>query len=137
MKLLVFAGLGMLVTLAGCAGMVTAPPAHIYSPAEKQMMKGSLGVPEAQLNATGEAHYCSRTNIQSYAVELKKQALANIAKACGGEDNYFVIDELQASVTTYGAGGMVATKCGYGDGRAIYFKCKGADAQPAATTKSR
>ena len=56
MKILVFAGLGMLVTLAGCAGMVTAPPAHIYSPAEKQMMKGSLGVPEAQLNATGEAH---------------------------------------------------------------------------------
>lgn len=121
MKLSILTGIVVAAALAGCAG--TAPQAHIYSAVEKQQMRGSLGMSSAQLGATGEARYCKQGH-PSQASAQKQQALANIANACGGEDKYFIIEEQQASVRFHGAMG-VETACTLGDGRVIYFKCKG------------
>jgi hypothetical protein len=93
--------------------------------------------PGRDLGATGEALYCARTDRASYAADLKRSALANIAKACGGENNYAVLGEGRAdAVETYGAWGTIATRCGVGDGRAIYFRCQGTPSQPASQPKS-
>jgi len=101
--------------LTACAG---APPqAHLYSSAEKQMQRGSLGVPSAQLSASGEARYCSTFPTQ------KTLALANIAAACGGDDRYFISDELVADAVY--STGIVQTNCSMGSGRVIYFNCTG------------
>lgn len=106
---------------AGCAGLTACtgmpPGAHVYSPAEKQMLGGSLGVPTAQLDATGEARYCSTRSGQ------KKLALDSIAAACGGADRYFITGELVADAV-YSVG-MIQTTCPMGSGRVIYFNCAG------------
>lgn len=137
MKRLVFAGLGMLVTLTGCAvpGMVAAPPAHMYSRSEMLQVG-----PHQDLQATGVQEYCAYTyddGHKMYAAQMKSSALANIAKACGGEDNYYVLKDMQANngVTVYGMFGTMGTHCSHSDSRAIYFKCKGTTPQPSATTK--
>lgn len=110
-----------MTALVGCAGNV--PKAHIYSPAEKQMLRGSLGISSAQIAATGEAKYCKQ-GLPSQAAAHKQQALTNIANACGGTENYSIIEEQQASVRFHSAVG-IETACNLGDGRVIYFKCKG------------
>ncbi len=134
MRILLLVGLSMAALSMGCANMVAAPPAKIYSPSERMLLQG----PGRDLGATGEALYCARTDRASYAADLKRSALANIARACGGESNYAVLGEGRAdAVETYGAWGTVATRCGVGDGRAIYFRCQSAAAQPASQPKSK
>lgn len=132
MKHLVLAALGILVTLTGCAGMVAPPPVHIYSRSE-MLQPG----PHSDLKATGVQEYCERATTKTYATQMRNAALVNIAKACGGEENYSVLREMQAndSITVYGAFGTMATNCSHTDARAIYFKCNGTPSQSSATTK--
>lgn len=125
-------GVVVVALLVGCAGVV--PNAYVYSPEEKEMMRGQLGTPSEQLNAMGEARYCSAMPTQRQVEEQKRQALANIAKVCGGDDKYYVTGEL-ASDAQFAAMGLIKTSCGYGAGRAIYFKCKGANPTPTAHSK--
>lgn len=125
-------GIAATALLVGCAGVV--PNAYIYSPEEKEVLKRQLSVPSEQLNATGEARYCSAMPYQRQVDEQRRQALANIAKACGGEDKYYVTGEL-VSDAQFAAVGLIRTSCGYGGGRAIYFKCKGTNPTPTAYSK--
>ncbi len=120
-RIVIFSSVASAVLVTGCAG--TAPKAHVYSPFEKQQMRGSLGMSSAQLGATGEAKYCIH-GLPSQAAAQKQQALANIANACGGEDKYSIIEEQKASVRFHAAMG-VETACDLGNGRVIYFKCSG------------
>jgi hypothetical protein len=108
----------LLAMLTGCAGVM--PPAKVYSPAER-LMQG----PGQEMGATGEAKYCAGFAYASQNASAKQQALANIAKVCGGEDKYAVLTEIDASVRYHGAGGTIDTACSLGSGRAILFKCAG------------
>jgi len=128
----------MLVTismLSGCAGGTTNPvfnssvkKAYIYAPGEAD----TLGLPAKFSKATGEIRYCASGMVQ-LVQERKNEALAGIAEACGGEDKYSIIDELQADATGKFMG--VDVKCNGNAGRAIYFKCKGMKPKPTGYDK--
>ena len=128
----------MLVTismLSGCAGGTTNPvfnssvkKAYIYAPGEAD----TLGLPAKFSKATGEIRYCASGMVQ-LVQERKNEALAGIAEACGGEDKYSIIDELQADATGKFMG--VDVKCNGNAGRAIYFKCKGTKPKPTGYDK--
>jgi hypothetical protein len=107
-----------LALLTGCANTVVMPPAKIYSPAER-LMPG----PGPSMGATGEAKYCSGLPLAAHNESAKRQALANIARACGGEDQYAVLQEVQTDLRFRGAFGSVETACPLTTGRAILFKC--------------
>lgn len=123
------------IFLSGCAGGTTNPvfnssvkKAYIYAPGEAD----TLGLPSKFSKATGEVRYCSSGMVQ-LVQERKKEALAGIAEACGGEDKYGIIDELQADATGKFMG--VDVKCNGNAGRAIYFKCKGTKPRPTGYDK--
>lgn len=65
------------------------------------------------------------------AQELRKSALANIGKVCGGDENYFIVSEgPNGDRTEYlAAGGMMKATCGVTTGHSIYFKCNRANSQ--------
>jgi hypothetical protein len=144
MKFFAVLGIGMLLTLSGCVGLPPkAAPAHIYSSSEK-LMPG----PWQGLDVDGEAGYCAEVYSAKVfggaskgdsGAQLRKDALTNIGKACGGEDSYHVVRDSASenAVTYYGAGGLIASKCDYGSSRIIYFKCKGSGNKPSANPKSR
>ena len=118
-RLIFIAAVGAMLTACATG---TPPPVRIYSPEES---RGGFGTPSPQIGATGEARYCQRT---ANGQNQRPQALANIAAACRGEQNYAVTGELQADVRhTSGIG--IETSCPHGDGRVIYFKCLGAGAR--------
>lgn len=124
-----------LLLLGGCAGGTVNPifnssvkKAYIYAPGEAD----ALGLPSKFSKATGEIRYCASGMVQ-LVQERKKEALAGIAEACGGEDKYGIIDELQADATGKFMG--VDVKCNGNAGRAIYFKCKGAKPRPTGYDK--
>lgn len=123
MKQIIFASIVAITTLAGCAGTVQKP--HVYSKYEN---RGGLGVPPAMVGATGEQRYCAH-GLPQQVQERKKQAYANIAEACGGEDKYSIIDELSGSAHTIAMG--VESSCAGLAGRVIYFKCRSAVPKPA------
>ena len=114
-------------TLTGCAGTVQKP--HVYSKYEN---KGGLGVPAAMVGATGEQRYCAH-GLAQQVQERKKQAYANIAEICGGEDKYSIVDELSGSAHTIAMG--VESSCTGLAGRVIYFKCRSATPKPTGYTK--
>lgn len=134
--------LGLMGLMAGCANgrlgtSVSAMPAQIYSPAER-LMPG----PGQELGATGEVRYCSKLDViggDARGAELRKSALDNIGKACGGDDKYHVIRELDSGVKTHymGAGGLIQSTCPSTWVRAIYFKCSGAPAQAPTGAKGK
>ncbi len=126
-------GIAAMTLLGGCAipGMVAPPPVHIYSRAEF-LQPG----PHQDLKPTGVQEYCAYTySHKQYAAQMKTAALANIAQACGGENNYSVLREMQApnAVTVYGAFGTMGTLCDSLDSRAIYFKCNGTSTPPPSS----
>jgi hypothetical protein len=125
----------LLLSLVGCAGGTANPifnssvkKAYIYAPGEAD----TLGLPSKFSKATGEVRYCASGMVQ-LVQERKKEALAGIAEACGGEDQYGIIDELQADATGKFMG--VDVKCNGNAGRAIYFKCKGTKPTPTGYDK--
>jgi hypothetical protein len=120
MKLSLLAATATAALLTGCANTVVMPPAKLYSPAER-LMPGT-GV---SMGATGEARYCAGLPLVVQNESAKRQALANIAKACGGEDQYAVLTEIQTDLRFRGAWGTVETSCPASTGRAILFKCAG------------
>jgi hypothetical protein len=125
MKWLSAMGAGTLVLLTGCAGVM--PKAHIFSPAER-LQPG----PWQSLDISGEARFCIGP-YASQTASARKQALDNIAQACGGEDRYHVVREGEADMFRFrGAGGLIETSCDTGRARAILFKCSGPRPQPAA-----
>lgn len=109
----------ILATTAGCAG--TSPPARIYHPEER---RAGLSVPPDLRNADGEARYCA-SRPASRAQEHKRQALASIAAACGGDDKYFVLGERMHDDVRFSSSIGVETSCSRADGWVIYFKCSG------------
>lgn len=122
--------------LAGCAGGTSNPvfnssaeQAYIYSPAENA---NRVGQPPAMAGATGEVRYCS-AGMPALVQARKKNALSAIAQACGGEANYAITGELMTDATGSFMG--VAVKCEGNAGRAIVFKCKGAQPRPTGFTK--
>ena len=123
------------LSLVGCAGGTANPifnssvkKAYIYAPGEAD----TLGLPAKFSKATGEVRYCASGMVQ-LVQERKKEALAGITEACGGEDKYGIIDELQADATGKFMG--VDVKCNGNAGRAIYFKCKGTKPRPTGYDK--
>ena len=128
MKKQILVTLSALIALTGCAGKVQKP--RIYAPGETNTL-GNL--PPQYLKATGEQRYCS-SGMTIRVQELQKQAYANIAEACGGEDKYAIIGELSGTAYT-AALGVVETGCPGLGGRVIYFKCKGAKPTPSGYTK--
>ena len=129
------ASLGVLL-LAGCAGGTSNPvfnssaeQAYIYSPSENTRR---VGLPPAMVGATGEVRYCS-AGMPALVQSRKKNALSAIAQACGGEENYAITGELMTDATGTFMG--VAVKCEGNAGRAIVFKCKGAQPRPTGFTK--
>ncbi|MEQ1661944.1 MAG: hypothetical protein ABL877_04540 [Thiobacillus sp.] len=122
-----FASIAAVSMLSGCAGSVPEP--HIYSKYEN---KGGLGVPQAMVGATGEQRYCAH-GLPQQVSGRKQEAYANIAEACGGEDQYSIIDELSGSAHTVVAG--IETGCAGLAGRVIYFKCRGAAPKPTGSRK--
>jgi hypothetical protein len=123
MTLRTLTGAVALLTLAGCAGVM--PQARLYSAAER-LQPG----PWQSLDISGEAPYCTGMPYASQNASARQQALANIARACGGEDKYHVVREIETHVRFHGAGGLVETSCPIGAGRAILFKCAGDKTPP-------
>lgn len=119
--------LSIAITFIGCAGTVQKP--RIYAPGETSTL-GSL--PPQYFKATGEQRYCSH-GLPDVVQERKKQAYANIAEVCGGEDNYAIIGELSGTAYTVALG--VETGCAGLAGRVIYFKCRGT--KPTSSGNSR
>jgi hypothetical protein len=122
--------------LAGCAGGVANPvfnssaeQAYIYSPSENSR---SSGQPPQMVGATGEVRYCS-AGMPALVQARKTNALAAIAQACGGENNYAITGELMTDATGSFMG--VAVQCTGNAGRAIIFKCKGAQPRPTRATR--
>lgn len=110
-----------LLALTGCAGTVQKP--YIYSSHEpKSVVKG----------ATGEQSYCAH-GLPQLVQDRKKQAYANIAEACGGDDKYAILDELSGNAHTVALG--VEAGCAGFAGRVIYFKCKGVKPTPTGYNK--
>lgn len=129
-----FTTMSIVLLLAGCAGGTANPifnssvkKAYIYAPGEAD----TLGLPAKFSKATGEIRYCSSGMVQ-LVQERKKEALAGIAEACGGEDKYGIIAELENDATAKFMG--VDFGCN-GGGRAIYFKCKGVKPRPTGYDK--
>lgn len=120
--------LSVAIALTGCAGTVQKP--RIYAPGETSTLGG---LPPQYSKATGEQRYCS-SGMPIRVQELQRQAYANIAEACGGEDKYTIIGELSGTAQT-AALGVVETGCPGLGGRVIYFKCKGAKPTPTGYTK--
>ncbi len=112
-----------LLALAGCAGTVEKP--YIYSKYE-----GKSGPVKG---ATGEQTYCSH-GLPQLVQDRKRQAFANIATVCGGENQYAIIDELSGNPARTIALG-VETSCAGFAGRVIYFKCKSAKPVPTGYSK--
>ncbi len=113
--------IALLLSLAACAGTVQKP--YIYSSHEPtSIVKG----------ATGEQSYCAH-GLPQLVQDRKKQAYANIAEACGGDDKYAILDELSGNAHTVALG--VETGCAGFAGRVIYFKCKGTKPTPSGYTK--
>lgn len=123
---LLLTALAICALLAGCASGV-APAPRIYLPEET---RDRLGMPQAQVGATGEARYCARATV---AKEQRRQALAGIAAACRGEDQYAVTGELPADVRYTSMG--IETSCPRGEGRVIYFKCLGPNPRPSGVSR--
>lgn len=124
------------IFLAGCAGSTSNPvfnsaaeQAYIYSPSENTRR---MGQPPAMVGATGEVRYCS-AGMPALVQARKKNALSAIAQACGGENSYAITGELMTDATGTFLG--VAVKCEGNAGRAIVFKCKGAQPRPTGYTK--
>ena len=113
----------ILLLLSACAGIVEKP--YIYSPYE-----GKSGPVKG---ATGEQTYCAH-GLPQQVQDRKKQAFANIAKACGGEDKYAIVEELAGSPARTTALGIETSCTGFA-GRVIYFKCKGAKPVPSGYSK--
>jgi hypothetical protein len=128
-----------LVLLSGCAsggGSLLPPqalPAHIYAPSEK-LRPG----PWQSMAMDGEVRYCATLDVMNGQVkgeELRKSALAQIGKACGGADNYAIVHQLSGDGAEYlGAGGLIRSRCPALTGRTLYFKCNRA-ITPAAPTR--
>lgn len=116
--------------LTGCASAVVMPKAHLYSPAER-LRPG----PAQDTAISGEAAYCTGLPTMAQNEGARQQALANIAQACGGEERYFVVREMQVSMRYRGAFGAADAPCPIGAGRAILFTCKAADTKPAAALR--
>lgn len=117
------------IAFTGCAGKVQKP--HIYTPAEANMLRG---ISAQYTKATGVQEYCG-SGITVRVQELQRQAYANIAEACGGEDKYSIIGELTGAPAYTLALGFVETSCPGLGGRSIYFKCNGAKPTPTGYTK--
>jgi hypothetical protein len=124
------------IVLWGCAGSTSNPvfnssaeQAYIYSPSENTR---SLGQPPAKVGATGEVRYCS-AGMPQLVQSRKKNALAAIAQVCGGEDKYSITGELMSDATGSLMG--IAVKCEGNAGRAVIFKCKGAQPKPTGYSK--
>ena len=84
----------------------------------------------------GEVRYCSSLDVIggiAKGEELRKSALANIGKVCGGEDKYAVVHQGETGERTeyLAVGGVMTATCPAATGRAIYFKCKRASSQAA------
>jgi len=129
--------IAVLLTLSACAGSTANPifnssvkKAYIYAPGEAAT--ANHGLPAQFSKATGEVRYCA-SGLPDLVQSRKKEALAGIAEACGGEDKYGIIDELQADATGKFMG--VDVKCNGNAGRAIYFKCKGVKPRPTGYDK--
>lgn len=123
--------------LVACAGGTANPvfntaakKAYIYSPHEKQ---GGLGVPPAVVGATGDVKYCG-AGMSTLVTSRRREALAAIADACGGEDKYSITGEMAATSATASFMG-VDVQCTGNAGRMIVFKCKGAEPRPTGFTK--
>ncbi len=123
MRFRILAGAAALALLAGCAGVM--PKAHLYSPAER-LQPG----PWQSLDISGESKYCTGFPYPSQNTAARRQALVHIAEACGGEERYHVVREIDSHVRFRGAGGLVETSCPTGAGRAILFKCAGDKTPP-------
>ena len=128
---------GALALLAGCAssgGSILPPvalPAHLYSPSEK-VRPG----PWQSIDMDGEVRYCSSLDVIggiAKGEELRKSALVNIGKVCGGEDSYAVVHQGATGERTeyLAVGGVMTATCPANTGRAIYFKCNRASSQAA------
>ena len=125
----------LVIVLTGCAGGTTNPifnssvkKARIYAPGEVN----TLGLGYKFAKATGEVRYCA-SGLPDLVQSRKKESLAAIAEACGGEDKYGIIDELPADATGKFMG--VDVQCNGNAGRAIYFKCNGAKPRPTGYDK--
>ena len=84
------------------------------------------------IGATGEVRYCS-AGTPALAQARKKNALLVIAQSCGGEDQYAITGELMTGATGSFMG--IAVQCEGNAGRAVVFKCKGAQPKPTGFTK--
>lgn len=134
--------LGALVLLAGCAGggsllPPVAQPARLYAASEK-LRPG----PWQGIDMDGEVRYCSSLDVIggiAKGEELRKSALANIAKVCGGEDRYAIVHQAETGERTeyLAVGGAMTATCPAATGRAIYFKCKRAATQAAPARPTR
>jgi hypothetical protein len=112
--------LALLISVVGCAG--TVKPPHIYSPEETG--KQGLGGVTAKEGATGEISYCD-AGMAFQVKSRKEQAYAAIAKACGGEDKYYVTGDLDSGGQARTVVGGMETSCTGLAGRLIIFKCTG------------
>jgi hypothetical protein len=126
----------LLLMLNGCAGSTANPifnssvkKAYIYSPVEVK----ALGLGAKFAKATGEVRYCA-AGMPALVQSRKSEALAGIAEACGGEDKYAIIDELQTDGATGKFMGVDVQCTGFA-GRIVYFTCKGAKPKPTGYDK--
>jgi hypothetical protein len=111
--------------LAGCASGSLIPPqalpARLYSPAER-LQPG----PWRDINMDGEVRYCSSLDVingTAKGEEIRKSALANIGKACGGRDDYGIVYESRSDAKYLAAGGLIQSNCPAATGRTLHFKC--------------
>ncbi len=112
--------LALLISITGCAGAVKPP--HIYSPEETG--KQGFGGVSAKEGATGEISYCDAG--MAFQVKSRKdQTYAAIAKACGGDDKYYVTGDLASGGQARTVVGGIETSCTGLAGRLIIFKCTG------------
>jgi hypothetical protein len=119
--------------LAGCAGGGSlippqALPARIYSPVEK-LQPG----PWNNIAMDGEVRYCTSLDVingTAKGEEIRKSALANIGKVCGGKDEYGIVHESRSDAQYLAMGGLVTSTCPVATGRALHFKCN----RPVAST---
>jgi hypothetical protein len=134
--------LAALALLAGCAsGGSLLPPqalaAHLYAPSEK-LRPG----PWQSLDMDGEVRYCASLDVINGVAkgeELRKSAIANIGKACGGDEKYAIVHQASNGETTeyLAVGGLVKSTCPALTGRTIYFKCNRANAAAAPIKQPR
>lgn len=120
--------------LAGCAttGVASsnvlfgnAAKVHIYTPEERSFRPGML---TEQIGATGEVNYCN-AGLASLIEARRKEALAAVAQACGGEDKYRVRFEGLGNVQARYLGNFqITNSCNRS--HVVIFKCTGVEPKP-------